>query len=251
MTRGETDRKLRAMRLSTMATEYYRQLSDDQVQVLPFEDRFQMMVDLEFQARAKRKLDRLLRQSGILDRDACIADFYYGDERDLSRLTVERFASCKFISEKRSVLIMGPTGCGKTFFASALGIEACKREFSVRYISLDNLITDIETAESDHKLLKRTLKYYRNPDLLIIDEFLRWKLSNTNANRLFKIVDFRSSNKMPIIICSQYACSEWIEQIEDPINADALVDRLIHTPYKIFINKDGKGKSMREVFSVQ
>ncbi|NQU81563.1 MAG: ATP-binding protein [Bacteroidetes bacterium] len=55
----------------------------------------------------------------------------------------------------------------------------------------------------------------------------------------------------PIIICSQYACSEWTEQIEDPVNADALVDRLIHTPYKIFINKDGKGKSMREVFSVQ
>jgi DNA replication protein DnaC len=203
MTRSETDRKLRAMRLSTMADEYQRQSCDTIAVDLPFEDRFQMMVDLEYQARIKRKLDRLLRQSGILHRDASIADVYYGEERNLHRATVERYASCIFIPEGRNVLVMGPTGCGKTFISSALGIEACKREHSVRYTSLEELLIDIEMAGNNHSLLKRVLKHYRHPDLLIIDEFLRWKLSSAEANQLFKIVNHRSDSKKPILICSQ------------------------------------------------
>jgi DNA replication protein DnaC len=249
MTRSETDRKLHAMRLSTMANEYQRQSTDRLVLDLPFEDRFQMLVDLEYQARTKRKLDRLLRQSGILNRDACISDMYYGEERNLHRATVERYASCIFLSERRNVLVMGPTGCGKTYFSSALGIEACKREYSVRFVSLDELLIDIEITEKDPHLGMRVLKHYRQPDLLIIDEFLRWKLSSIDANRLFKIVDFRIENKKPLLICSQYPCSEWVRQIDDQVNAEALVDRLIHTPYKLFINEDGRGKSMREIYS--
>lgn len=248
MTRSETDRKLYAMRLSTMAGEYRRQSTDRLALDLPFEDRFQMMVDLEYQARTKRKLDRLLRQSGILNRDACISDIYYGEERNLHRATVERYASCIFLNEGHNVLVMGPTGCGKTYFSSALGIEACKREYSVLFVSLDELLIDIETAGKDPPLVRRVLKHYRRPDLLILDEFLRWKLSSLEANRLFKIVDFRSANKKPMLICSQYPCSEWVRQIEDPVNAEALVDRLIHTPYQLFINEDGKGKSMRELY---
>lgn len=99
MTRSETDRKLHVMRLSTMANEYQRQSTDRAALNLPFEDRFQMMVDLEYQARTKRKLNRLLRQSGILNRDACICDMYYGEERNLHRTTVERYASCIFLKE--------------------------------------------------------------------------------------------------------------------------------------------------------
>jgi hypothetical protein len=82
------------MRLSTIADEYQRQSNDPLAMDLPFEDRLQMMVDLEYQARIKRKLDRLLKQSGILHRDASIADIYYGEERNLHRATVERYA-CK------------------------------------------------------------------------------------------------------------------------------------------------------------
>lgn len=249
MTRSETDRKLRTMRLSTIADEYQRQSSDSLMGDLPFDDRFQMMVDLEYQARSKRKLDRLLRQSGIPNRDACLADVYYGEERNLQRATVERFASSQYINEGCNLLAMGPTGCGKSYLSSVFGIEACKREYSVRYISLEELLIDIEVAGDDHTLLKRVLKHYRQPDLLIIDEFLRWKLSTDEANKLFKVVSHRSDNKKSILICSQYPCTEWTQQIEDPVNADALVDRLIHTPYKLFINEDGRGKSMREVYS--
>lgn len=249
MTRGETDRKLREMKMSVMANEYYRQATDNLVQKLPFDDRFQMIIDLEYAERSKRKLTRLLKQSGIMFRDACISDVYYGEERNLQRPTVERYGSCKFITEGRSILLMGPTGCGKSYLASALGIEACKRGHSVRYVSMEDLLADINAAGTDARLSKRVMKHYRNPDLLIIDEFLRWKLSSSDANCLFRIIDFRSANKKPVIVCSQYPCDSWISQFEDPIDADAIVDRLIHTPYKVFINEDGSGKSMREVFS--
>lgn len=249
MTRSETERKLIAMKLSTMAHEYQRQSTDLLAMDLPFEDRFQMMVDVEYHARTKRKISRLLRQSGILNRDACLADIYYGEERNLHRQTVDRYATCMFIPEGYHVLVMGPTGCGKTFLCSAIGVEACNREHSVKYVALEDMLLDIEAVEHDHSLLKRVLTYYRKPDLLIIDEFLRWRLSTNEANRLFRIVDYRSAKRKPILICSQYPCSEWTSQIDDPVNAEALIDRLIHTKYKIFINEDGGGKSMREVFA--
>ena len=249
MTRSETDRKLQEMRLSTMARAYQKQASDDLIQKLPFDDRFQMLVDLEYQERTKRKISRLLRQSGIIHKDACIADVYYGEDRSLDRVTVERYGSCKFISEGRNILVMGPTGSGKSYLSSAIGVEACKRSHSVQYISLDDLLADLESTGKDKVLEKRVLQHYRKTDLLIIDEFLRWKISSVDANRLFKVIDYRSANRKSVIICSQYPCESWTQQFDDPINADAIVDRLIHTPYKVYINEDGNGKSMREVFS--
>jgi len=251
MTRSETSRKLRLMKLSTMADEYDMQITSPIVQQLPFEDRFQLLVDKEYEFRKHRKLNRLLRQSGISQRDACINDMYYGKERDLRRETVLRIGSCKFIAEHRNILCMGPTGCGKTYFSSAIGIEACKQEYTVRYVSLDDLIADIEFSESEHPLMKRTLKYYRDPDLLIIDEFLRRKLSPADADRLFHIIDYRSANRKSMMICSQFPCVNWTSQIDDPVSADAIVDRIIHVSYHVVMNADGKGKSMREVFGIE
>jgi DNA replication protein DnaC len=54
-----------------------------------------------------------------------------------------------------------------------------------------------------------------------------------------------------MVICSQFPCENWTSQIDDPVSADAIVDRIIHVSYRVVMNADGKGKSMREVFGLE
>lgn len=66
---------------------------------------------------------------------------------------------------------------GKSYLSSVLGIEASKRGHSVRYVSMEDLLADINATDTAVRLSKRVMSHYRNPDLLIINEFLRWRLS--------------------------------------------------------------------------
>ncbi len=248
MTKGETYRKLIKMNLSPMAKEYDRQSEDLLIQKLPFDDRFQMMIDQEYAMRQKRRLDRIIKASGIPEKDANLADIYYGEHRDISRTTIERFASCSYITERKNALFMGPTGSGKSYIASALALEACKRDYTVRFAVTDDIFDDFKATEGNPALRQKVLAFYRKPQLLVIDEFLRIPITSKQANDLFRIISYRKDNKLPMLICSQYADSVWAQLIDDPVIAEALIDRIIHTKYKLYINTDGTGKSMREVF---
>lgn len=72
---------------------------------------------------------------------------------------------------------------------------AYKKNLAVKLSTLEVLLVDIEMTGCDQTLLKRMLKYYGNPDLVIIDEFLRWKLTSDQVSRLFKVIDYRRANK--------------------------------------------------------
>ena len=84
-------------------------------------------------------------------------------------MLIARLATCTYIEEKHNVIIMGASGSGKSYIGCALGMEACKRFYSVRYIRLPDLLTDPAIAEVK-KLLKNCLSSHHKVNLLILDE---------------------------------------------------------------------------------
>ena len=254
MTNQSTIDKLIEMRLTSMADAFRNQLNDPKFKEIPFEDRFAMLVDIEYSNRKNNRLKRLIRNAGFDQPEANIMDINYTSGRKLNKNLISRLATCEYISEHRNLFITGATGCGKTYMACAFGMEACKRYlyFTTRYIRLPDLLIDLELARSEGNY-RKVLAKYTNPLVLILDEWLLLKPTEIEQKDIFELLH-RRRKKSSTIFCSQYGFEEWYDQLggDDSPLADAIIDRIAHDSYRINITSiDAEHDiSMREVYGL-
>ncbi|WP_305180002.1 ATP-binding protein [Faecalibaculum rodentium] len=213
MTNQSTIDKLIEMRLTSMADAFRSQLDDPKLRDVPFDDRSGMLVDIEFSSRKNNRLKRLIRNATFDQPDASIMDINYTSGRKLNRELIKRLATCEYIAEHRNLFITGATGCGKTYMACAFGMEACKQYFNTRYVRLPDLLIDLEMARSDGSYKKMMAKY-ANPVVLILDEWLLLRPTETEQRDIFELLH-RRRKKSSTIFCSQYEYSDWYEQLSD------------------------------------
>jgi DNA replication protein DnaC len=247
-----TVNKLIEMRLTAMSDAFRIQSNDPAMGAVPFEDRFGMLVDVEYSSRKNNRLKRLIRNATLEQFDACIYDIDYTSGRKLNKPLIMRLANCEYLGEYRNIFITGATGSGKTYLACAFGLEACKRYYSVKYIRLPDLLLDLEIAKEEGGL-RRTMAKYTKPALLIIDEWLLIRLAEQESKMLFELIHKRRK-KTSTIFCSQFRQEGWYERLggDDNPLADAILDRIVHDSYKINIEyiDSTKDHSMREVYGL-
>lgn len=139
------------------------------------------------------------------------------------------------------MIILGASGNCKSFMGCAFGIVACRNYYTVKYVRLPDLLDELAVARGEG-IFKKTMKHYKNVSLLILDEWLLIQLKGNEARDLLEIVESRHQNGSTIF-CSQFAPGGWHEKIGEDTLADAILDRIVHDSYTIFI--DGE-TSMRE-----
>lgn len=240
MLSNETTRKLQEMHLSTMAREFTTQLADQQMRELSFEDRFALLVDAEWATRKNNHLKRLIKKADFADSAACVENIEYLPERKLDRAQILRLSTCAYIQEAHNIILLDATGAGKTYLACALGVAACRNQYSVRYIRLPDLLVEIAMARGDGTY-RDYMKKLKKVKLLIVDEWLLYPLKENDARDVLELVEARSKTASTVL-CSQYDTSEWHENLYDSNLADAICDRIIYDAYTIQI----EGESMRK-----
>ena len=161
-------------------------------------------------------------------------------------------ATCEYIAEYGNIFITGATGCGKTYMACAFGMEACKQYFTTKYVRLPDLLIDLELARNDGTY-KKVMSKYANPMLLIIDEWLLLKPSESEQKDIFELLH-RRRKKSSTIFCSQYRTEGWYEQLGGDASplADAILDRVVHDGYKINIESidPARDQSMHKLYGL-
>lgn len=237
--------KLREMRLGTMADAFKEQLTVPNIAELSFEDRFGLLVDKEWLTRKNNHLTRLIKNAHFSEPNACIEDISYSSGRKLDKAQITRFASCNFIFEHHNLMLLGATGCGKTYIACALGMAAVRQFLTVQYVRLPELLTELAIARTTGTFNK-AIERYKKPALLILDEWLLYQLKENEARDLLEIAEARYK-KGSIIFCSQFDVPGWHDKIGSPIIADAICDRIVHDSYRIVIECE---ESMRKIFGV-
>jgi len=118
--------KLNEMRLNAMAETFRNQLQESSFNSLSFEERFGIIVDIEWARRKSNKLDKLIKKAHLRFNNACIEDVEYHSDRKLDKAQITRLSSCNYIAEKHNIIIMGASGNGKSYLGCAFGIDACR-----------------------------------------------------------------------------------------------------------------------------
>lgn len=233
--------KLREMQFDTMAEALRAQERDPSIASLSFADRIGLLVDAEWSARRTRKLLRLIRGAQLHFPSACVEDIEYHADRKLDKALISKLSTCTYIQDNHNIIILGASGAGKTYMACAFGIAACRAFFRVKYVRLPDLLNDLAVAHGTGTYQK-VMKQYKRAELLILDEWPLLPLKAAEARDVLEIVEARHQ-KGSTIFLSQFAPAGWHSRLGESTLADAILDRIVHDSYEIFI--DGKD-SMRK-----
>jgi DNA replication protein DnaC len=246
MLSDNTVTKLHEMKLSVMAKTFRCQLADSNFKDIPFEERFGLTVDAEWAARKSNRLTRLVRSAGYDFPGACIEDIEYHPDRKLDKATIARLSTCGYIDERHNIIIMGATGNGKTYISNALGMAANRNFYTVKYVRLPEFLGELAVARAEDRFAK-AVKPYKQARLLIIDEWMLFPVSDSEARDILEIINTRHK-RASTIFCSQFAPEGWYDKINNPAVADAICDRIVHDSYNIVIHGDGmrKRKGIKE-----
>jgi DNA replication protein DnaC len=231
--------KLYAMKLTGMADAFTEQLQQPDLNELSFEERFGLLVDRQWIFKEDRRMKRLL-SNAKLRIDACIEDIDYKTPRGIDKSVILRLASCDWIKQAQNVIIIGPTGVGKTYLACALANRACRSGLSAFYIRCPRLFHDVALARADGSYPKLMNKLSK-AKVLVIDDLGLAPLDDPQRRDLLEIIEDRQG-LTSTVLASQLPVKNWHENIGDPTIADAILDRLVHNAHRINL----KGTSMRK-----
>jgi len=235
----QIDLKLRQMRLAGMARGWQALNETKQVFDLSFSEGLEILIQREEEERKNNRFNRMIKGARFRYQ-ASLEELSYEPSRGLNKSIISDLATCAYIARGESVLITGATGCGKSFLASALGHQACLHGHSVIYFNTQKFMLRTKMARSDGSILKYFDKIAK-ASLVILDDFGLTRMEQQQQFDLLEIIEDRHG-KASTIIVSQLPVTNWFDVISETTIADAILDRLVHSAYRIEL----KGESMRK-----
>jgi DNA replication protein DnaC len=218
------------LRLNGMRNSLPARLKGARKDGLPHEDFFGLMIQDEIDERRLAKIKNLVKRASFRQ-SATIEQFDAAIDRGVDKRTLNELSTGRFIDDAINVIVMGPTGIGKTFLATAVGNTACRLGYSTLFFRMNALLEQILLARAKGTYLN-LLKKLSACDLLILDDFGIKPLEAQQYQDLYDVIDERGEEKA-IIITSQLPPESWNDVIGDPVSCEAITDRVSSAAIKI------------------
>jgi DNA replication protein DnaC len=233
--------QLRALRLDGMVQAFIELEAQEATRDLTHAEWLALLLDREAANRNTGRFQIRLRAARLRHSQAAIEDVDYRIPRQLDKALFQQLATCRWIAEHRGLLITGPCGIGKSWLSCALAQKACRDGYTVHYARVPRLFAELELAHGDGRFA-RLFRTLVKVDLLILDDWGPDRLNASQRRDLMEIIEDRHG-RGSTLITSQLKVDKWHEVIAEPTFADAILDRIVHSAYRLNLD----GPSIRKI----
>ena len=233
------------LKLSYLRESYEDLIEESSNLNLSNEDFLKLFLEREVERRKNNGIARRIRNAKFINKKF-LEDF---DKTKYSLELNKKFAyleTLKFIDNKENIIMIGTPGCGKTHYATALGIKACMKGKNVLFTSVPNLVIELQEAMSKNQITNYKRKFEKY-DLVILDELGYVSFDKTGCEILFNLLSSRN-DKGSIILTTNLNFERWEEVFKDPVLTGAIVDRLAHRAHIMDMSRE---KSYRMEDSIE
>jgi len=232
---------LRYLKLADMAEIYPQAIQKAQKHDWPYLKFLEYLVDAQVAAKMERATQLRIRQARFpLIKTIDAFDFNF--PKKIPRQKILHLFDMDFVKKKRNVIILGPTGCGKSHLATALSYKACQEGIRTLFSTAINIVNILSASLSDQTFMNKLNRFVR-PALLTIDELGYLPIDKRGSDLLFQTID-RRYERGSIIITSNRPFKQWDKVFNDLTIASAVIDRLVH--HSIVITIEGDSYRMKD-----
>lgn len=191
--------------------------------------------------RSAKSLDNRLRSARI-GKFKALVDFDWAWPKQCDRSAIQQWMQLDFIKDATNPILCGPNGVGKSTIARNVAHQSILKGFTALFTTAAGMLNELAAIDSD-SALRRRVKYYTQPALLVIDEVGYLSYSNRHADLLFDIISQRYEKKSTFITTNK-AFTEWREIFPNATCVVSIVDRLVH--HSEIVNIEGESYRIKE-----
>ena len=179
----------------------------------------------EIYGRQRMKLNRLMSRASF-PQVKTFENYCFENITFPASSSIENLRSLTWLKDKENLLMLGAVGAGKTHLSIAIGVEACRQEYSVRFFRVADLIATLQQKYTEGTLV-RFRRELLKADLLILDELGYVPFHQTGSELLFNVIA-DCYERQSVIVTSNLDFGQWNTIFGDTKLTAAMVDRLIH-----------------------
>lgn len=233
---------LKRLRLPGMADNLALRTEEAEAGKLGYLEFARLLVQDEVASRESNSFQKRVKTAGFSTQMTFESFDFDFNAAVLPPETIRDLASCRFIEQKRNVVLAGPPGIGKSHIAQALGQEAARRGLDVAFFKTHKLLDRLEGDRFSTRRAQILMKRCLAAGLLILDDFAFRMYSQKEAELLYAISDERLSEGS-IIVTSNRPPEDWYAIFPDPVIGGAIMDRLVSGAIKLIVTS---GRSFRK-----
>jgi DNA replication protein DnaC len=225
--RNEKDlrKNLRYLKLITIEKIYEEEAKSAASNNLSHIEYFERLINEEVNDKMSRAIKKRIIKAKF-PKIKTIDEYDFNYPKKINKQQILKLFDLKFTEEPKNIIILGPTGVGKSHLASAIGYASCLGNIWTRYTTAIDIVNDLYASLSDSTFSVKLAKYTK-PRVLVIDELGYLPIDKKGADSIFQVISKRYESGS-IIITSNLAFKEWGKIFADNTIASAIVDRLVH-----------------------
>ena len=226
-----------ALQLDTLVAEWPNVAAQAASQEASFADFLERLLAVELNARRERSRSLMLKMA-TLPSVKTLEQYDFKFASGAPRSQLQELAGLAFIERAENIVLLGPSGVGKTHLATALAYRAIMAGIKTRFISAADLMLQLATAHHQGRMKQFYARVVLSPRLLVIDEIGYLPFGREEASLFFNVIAKRYE-RGSLILTSNLPFTQWASTFaDDQTLTAAMLDRLLHHAHIVQISGD-------------